>query len=388
MSKEEYFLKYNKDEIFKNLLATEGHFRNLEQTGFSSGDKEHEGCLIKHLGDAESHADEATSHSLMVKGEESSKKFKELRDGLRAFRKKLQPGPVSPVEGIRETRKLRRQFESFNPEYDVTKCLACGAVEEIMEKLKIAGTSLAEIEEESADKMLEVLARKHGVPKPKLVLAEECSDPQFGVYQEGGPIVLCRGGLNSHVLSHEFAHYLQKMRGEPISEEFAEKFSLAETRGKEINLYSDKRNHKFGEIKTVVTVSDLLKYWGPQHLGKGIERGLEEVDRVTGRAALPPHERPSLWGNVGMSVIGALGAVFLPAPWDLVLAVWGGHHSTTLWDYVEEYVAPAAAIVYRPAGASTSAARFVKPTLQVIPQAIPQVIPQVTPQKGKYQITG
>jgi len=229
-------------------------------------------------------------------------------------------------------------------------CPICQSIEEVLARTW-GVKPLEKIERETAEKMLASLAFKYGVPKPKLVLAESCSDPRFGVYQENGPIVMCRGGLNARVLAHEFKHYLDKVQGRPISESEAEKFVLKETRGKDKVLYCEKSNHKFGEVKTVVTASDILKYWGPQHLAKGVERGFVEVDRITGRAALPPHERPSFWGNIGMTVAGALGALFLPSPLDLVLAVWGGHHSTTLWDYAEEYVAGGAGrVAYRPAG--------------------------------------
>ena len=130
--KEDYFLTFNKDEIFKNLIAVEGHFRNVKP-GFESGDL---ACIVKHLADIEGHADEAISHSLIAEGKEVSAKYQQLRDMVREFRHKVQKGEITPEEGIKKTRELRAFFEKFNPSYDVSKCATCGNVEETLEKLK------------------------------------------------------------------------------------------------------------------------------------------------------------------------------------------------------------------------------------------------------------
>jgi len=131
--KEEYFLLFNKEEIFKNLIATEGHFRNvLEQR-----EKVESGafnCVVKHLADAESHGDEAISHSLIVEGSEASKNFEQLRDGIRELRRKTQDGHINSLSGLKETRKLRRMFESFNPSFDISKCKSCDVLERKFEK--------------------------------------------------------------------------------------------------------------------------------------------------------------------------------------------------------------------------------------------------------------
>ena len=85
-------------------------------------------------------------------------------------------------------------------------------------------------------------------------------------------------------------------------------------------------------------VKKLLMKWGPQHLAKGIERGLTELDGViTGWPV-----QPSLVGNLAFTALGAIGAFMAPAPFDEIMAIWGGHHSTTLWDYLEGYIAPPA----------------------------------------------
>ena len=127
--KEKYYLKFNKAEIFKNLIAAEEHFRNIELTGI-----DREGylqCNVKHLGSCESHADEAISHALIAESEESSNKFRELRNKTRQFRDELQNGQITPEEGIKRVRALRREFESFNEKYNISRCEACEVTVEI-----------------------------------------------------------------------------------------------------------------------------------------------------------------------------------------------------------------------------------------------------------------
>lgn len=139
-AKEQYYLEYNKDNIAKNLIQAEEHFRNIDPqaeqvVGFQN-------CILKHLLNAEAEAEEAISHSLIVEGEEKAKKFQQLRDEIRKLRKRLQKAWVPPEEGIKRVRQLRRKFESFNPEYDISKCRSCGPIIEKGSKL----TSTSNIE--------------------------------------------------------------------------------------------------------------------------------------------------------------------------------------------------------------------------------------------------
>jgi len=141
-SKEAYYLEYNKDNIAKNLIQAEVHFRNIDpnvepEVGFQN-------CILKHLLDAEGEAEEAISHSLVVEGEESAKKFTELRDKIRKLRKRMQKAWVPPEEGIKKIRELRRFFESFNPEYDISKCRSCGPIIEKGSQLLKAKTQQTE----------------------------------------------------------------------------------------------------------------------------------------------------------------------------------------------------------------------------------------------------
>ena len=86
--------------------------------------------------DSEGETLEATSHALIVDGSDKSEKFKVLGDHIKKFRKKLQNDYVSRDNGIREIRKLRSEFESFNPEYDVSKCESCGDISDFLSKIK------------------------------------------------------------------------------------------------------------------------------------------------------------------------------------------------------------------------------------------------------------
>jgi hypothetical protein len=121
--KERYYLIYNKDEIFKGLLATEGHFRNVsdkgtDSTGFMN-------CAVKHLADAEGHADEAVCHSLVVASAETSEHYKKLAEEIKTLRHDVQEGNVNASQGIERVRQIRREFEGFNPDFDISKCKAC-----------------------------------------------------------------------------------------------------------------------------------------------------------------------------------------------------------------------------------------------------------------------
>ena len=121
-SKENYFLRYNKDEMFKGILSIEGHLRNIKGKNVAQGEL---GCLVKHSADIESHADEAISHSLIAQDKDRSDSYRKLRDDIREFRYVVQFGNLSPTDGIEDIRKIRRTFEKMNPEYNIDKCSAC-----------------------------------------------------------------------------------------------------------------------------------------------------------------------------------------------------------------------------------------------------------------------
>jgi hypothetical protein len=364
-----FFLKYNKEEIFKNLIQAEGHLRNM-RPGLQSQDLS---CVVKHLADAEAHADEAISHAAELGDDEASRKFMELRDMLREFRRRIQEEPPSMQEAIRQIRKLRAYYESFNPEFDISKCKVCG-IEEIIK----GHNELQAIEEEMADRILEHLSRKYNVPKPKLRLLDHCPSREpvtFGLYKNEGEdheIFLCRGGLSMHVLLHEFGHYLGRLKGSPMSEEEAEAFALKEMahHRNEKLLYT--RHHSTNSMAWATTGIIV----GGQHVAKGLERSFKEVDRMAGRATSPPLQRPSTWINA----LGGIALVLIPRfvrvgeRLDLFLTALGGHLTTQLWDVVEEAMATGGG----GGGGAAAAAAFVPATpVATTPPAAAAVTEQV-----------
>jgi len=87
------------------------------------------------------------------------------------------------------------------------------------------------------------------------------------------------------------------------------------------------------------------KTLGSQALAKGVERLAVFIDQKMNRAANKPIGRPSTYINV----LGGLGLVLGPdyLRWSGttkdVAEITGGHMANQVWDYVEEYMAPAGA---------------------------------------------
>lgn len=390
VSKERYYLIFNKDEIFKNLIASEGHFRNFkslkeDSTGFLN-------CIVKHLADAEGHCDEAISHALIAEDRETSRKFLELRDEIRTFRKWIQSSPVTRDDGIREIRKLRRQFEGFNPDYDVSKCETCGDTSQIMEditetirelksnaQVTAAHENDAEdflvMEREMADKVIAKLSEKYGVKPPELVISDKCHEPMIGLYT-AGRIMVCKTGVNLHVLAHEFWHHVQKERGMHLDECAAEKFAVDLFKAPhQKGLYSI---HAHSHNEMVKKIKDVGIIYGLQQLGYAADYGLKYADTLRPEGILG--QPVSLWGDLLGTILGIIGALKLKAPYDLASAMVGGYLSTNLWNQLARLVpmrvATPPALTYTPPGT------IVKPTPLVTTPA-----PVLVATRGRYIIT-
>jgi len=370
--KEPYFLTFNKDYIFSGLIAIEEHFRNVKPE-YDAGDLS---CIVKHAGSIESHADEAVSHALIAEGEESSRKFAELRDKIREFRRKVQKGKITPEEGIKEIREIRAFFESFNPEYDISKCKTCGPIPEELEKLvqKLKQPSPRDLEDEMAQRFLNSLAEKHGVPPPKLEIVDSCNRPDMGLYTSG-TIKVCRGNVSQHVIAHEFAHFLQHLEGRPLDEEEAERFALEAIRGK--LLYSPSAKYDGSERK-MKTVKDIAVVYGADHIGQGILRGLEWLD--TQYPGVVFGQDPSLLIDLVATVGGIWGALNLKDPYDMLALLLGGYISTDLWRQAEKITAPAARFVAAPTPATT--------VKQTVVKSAPTATPTGTAPLATYVVTG
>ena len=345
-SKEAYYLRFNKDEIFKNLIATEGHFRFLkdrsdDKSGFLN-------CCVKHLADAEGHCDEAISHALIASDNEESRKFLELRDEIKKFRNWIQTRPINREQGIKEIRRLRRKFEGFNEDYDVSKCETCGDTDAIMTEArkilsqlkqdKIArhdgdAEEFLELEKDMAQKVINRLSEKYNVAPPELVIIDQCHEPENAAYTKDH-IFVCRSGINLHVLLHEFYHHLQKIGGKHLKEEEAEDFAVDFFKKPEKTLYA-LHTHKNSRNK-LTELKDVGLIYGGDAIGVGVHEILMSLD-----ARYPTWSvAPSLLGDVAAAIIGAYGALNLAAPWDLLFPVVGGYVAMDLWRHIQLLMQP------------------------------------------------
>jgi len=116
------------------------------------------------------------------------------------------------------------------------------------------------------------------------------------------------------------------------------------------------------------------KILGSQALAKGIERAAVYVDQVMNKAALKPIGRPSTYINV----LGGLGLAFAPGylRWTGttkdVAEIAGGHMFNQVWDYLEEYMAPAGAAAVAQAAAAQATPRY---TAVETPAGAPEFYP-------------
>jgi len=382
ISKESYYLIFNKDEIFKNLIASEGHFRNFKSP--KEDEKGFLNCIVKHLADAEGHCDEAISHALIVEDRETSRKFLDLRDEIRTFRKWIQSSPVTRDEGISEIRKLRRQFEGFNPDYDVSKCETCGDTTEIMEDitkilsdLKNNAHAMAAhetdaeeflvLEREMAEKVIVKLSKKYGVEPPELVISDKCHEPIIGLYT-ANRIMMCKTGVNLHVLAHEFWHHVQATNGMHMDEGEAEKFAVDLFKAPpQKGLYSI-HAHSHNDRKMVKSIKDVGIIYGLQQLGFAADTGLKYVDTLRPAGILG--QPISFWGDILGAIGGVLGALYLKAPYDLAAAVVGGYLTTDLWNQLARLYPMRVALppqyTYTPPGTITTPAVTAKGRYAVV----------------------
>ncbi|TET87373.1 MAG: hypothetical protein E3J34_02160 [Dehalococcoidia bacterium] len=371
-SKERYYLNFNRDQIFINLIATEGHFRNF--TNLKEDERGFLNCIVKHLADAEGNASEAISHALIAEDKETSRRFLELRDEIRSFRKWIQSSPITRDDGIREIRKLRRQFEGFNIDYDVSKCETCGDPAEIMADItKIIGelknkahaTAAHEayaddflvMEREMAEKVLAKLSEKYGVDPPELVISDKCHEPMIGLYT-AGRIMVCRTGINLHVLTHEFWHHVQAMNGKHLDEGKAESFAIELFASPpQKGLYAlHTHSHNDRKMSMIRDVGigdwkDVGVIYGGELLGFSTDYGLKYLDtlRPVGWMGQPL----SFWGDLLGAVGGVLGALYLEAPLNLLAALVGGYLATDLVNHLIRIATPVAGRtppVYTPPG--------------------------------------
>ena len=87
----------------------------------------------------------------------------------------------------------------------------------------------------------------------------------------------------------------------------------------------------------VVSTRDILIEVGGQHLAKGVEKGLELLDKRFGKEGAKPHEKPSFWLKLFLGVGSIVAAMYVTPPYDRVLLAKGVHYTTALWDDAEAF---------------------------------------------------
>ncbi|MCL6578412.1 MAG: hypothetical protein K6T73_03385 [Candidatus Bathyarchaeota archaeon] len=226
------FLAWNKDNIFINLIQAEDHLRNVSS---SLPNPEFLNCVVKHLAYVEGEADEAVSHALILEGPRASKEFAKLRDAVRELRLRIMSGKLSsPEQGIEEVRKLRAQFEYYNPEYDVSKCSSCGAAAPLLKQLRLIKEEVETVKaslKAQAGPIIKKLSEKFNVPEPEIEIGSCPNDPQHSCYylkyKKGNEneileekLFLHPKNLTPRIIAHEFGHYyfFRSGEGDPLDE--------------------------------------------------------------------------------------------------------------------------------------------------------------------------
>lgn len=127
------FLLFNRDNIFENLLQAEDHLKRIKNdTRFDDQNQvealDHIQCVVKHITMAKGESSEAQAHTLDIK-EEDYENYMELGERLRHIKDGIASKETTIEDLIRDIREARGFFEKFNPDYDISKCQACGQVE-------------------------------------------------------------------------------------------------------------------------------------------------------------------------------------------------------------------------------------------------------------------
>jgi len=179
--------------------------------------------------------------------------------------------------------------------------------------------------------------------------------------------MMCKTGVNLHVLAHEFWHHVQARNGMHIDEGEAEKFAIklfASPPHKGLYAF---HNHSHNELKmsTVRDVGigdwkDVGVIYGGDVLGFSANYALEYLDtlRPEGFWGQPV----SFWGDILGSVGGVIGALYLEAPLNLLSALIGGYLAADLVDHIIR-IATTAPLVARPPTVYTPPMTYTPPSV-------------------------
>ncbi len=221
------------------------------------------------------------------------------------------------------------------------------------------------MEREMAEKVIAELSEKYGVDPPELVISDKCHEPNSGLYQAGplskGKIMVCKTGVNLHVLAHEFWHHVQARKGMHLDEGEAEKFAIelfASPPQKSLYaLHTHSSNDRKMSVRDVGIADwkDVGVIYGGELLGFSADYGLKYLDtlRPEGWMGQPV----SFWGDFLGAIGGVVGALYLEAPLNLLAALVGGYLATDLVNHIIRIATPVLVAtppaVYTPPGVYT-----------------------------------
>lgn len=318
-------LEWNQRKALAHMLAIEEHLAELTPTQIV-----HSWCIVKHDLLLCDHAlEEAIGHA-----ERSGRDS----EPYRRFRQKILDLNIYPEPHIRlqDMAKLRTEFRHLIK--DPTLGEECPLCSRDVEELKqvLGHETLSDIEDEMADRILTALSEKYKVPKPKLTISKECrvKDPQTsGWFREWGKkygkrkseIELCRGGVNAHVLIHEFQHYLAYLGKEDQNEDEIEQKALREFAHsqKVLNVKNPQYNvvNHGGGRKTMKYGKSAVAVLGGQLISQGISEYESTLEATAGSDVVTGIE---VVGGGAALMAGATGKLVKSEMANLVLLVAGG----------------------------------------------------------------
>lgn len=337
-------LEWNQKMVLSNLLIIEEHLGELEDSEVS-----HSWCVVKHyLLATFHHCREALGHvERLGRSSTSYKRFYRKLKELNVY-----PEPRITIPDIV---KLRTEWRYIIGDPTLTgECAICetditpevkAIIEDIISKLQekegepeleehmhthLNPDKYLQMERQLAEEILKDLSEEYGVDPPEIVISNKCHEPNVGSYRNG-KIYMCRSGVNLHLLAHEWRHHLQRHSGSHFSESEAESFAVDLFKPKKTLYY--KKNHDGNKM---MTINDIAVVYGGQHIGQGVERLLEYLDVQYPAGIMGV--KASLIGDLLGTVGGVYGAMELDPPYDLLIALIGGHLSTNLWEQAEEFM--------------------------------------------------
>ena len=194
------------------------------------------------------------------------------------------------------------------------------------------------MEKEMAEQVIAILSEKYGVDPPELVISDECHEPEIGLYTPDR-IMVCKTGINLHVLAHEFWHHVQARNGMHMDEGEAEKFAItlfASPPQKGLYAFHSSSHNERKMVEPIertigleeMNVKDVGIIYVLNGIGFTAEYGLNYLDTLRPEGILG--QPVSFWGDLGGAILGFIGAVKLQAPMNLVSAMIGSYLATEL----------------------------------------------------------